>query len=219
MTDDDKLKLSQWQTTMALFNITVDSIEECHWDDGNDNFYSVLDDLESMDQRRANPNNAMRAALITQEMGVTTGMINQYIDHLNELEAAAEELKIKQEIESNSALKKLSKKYNYRVIENPARYEKHHHFAFTTADGIPVTARMFHPKWGVVRIWFEWVNAAGKKVRIRKDTRTNSFSLPKSFPQSLTIWHGELGTMSLILTHLVVTNKLPSQFISLKPVL
>lgn len=217
MTSEELLKLSQWQTTMALMDVTMDSIDDSSWDENS--FYSVLEDLENIEYRKTHPNTIMKAALLSQEMGITVELINRYTDYLQDQEAAAEQERLQQEIDSNPALIKLTKKHNYSVIENPARYPKHYHFSFTTADKIPVTARMFHPSWGYVRIWFEWINAAGKKVKARKDIRFGAFVLPKSFPQSLTIWHGQLHNMSLILTHLVVTNKLPAHLISLKPVL
>ena len=219
MTSDELLKLSQWQTTMALMDVTMESIEDSSWDDGENSFYSVLDDLENMERRMANPNAAMKAALLSREMGITVEMINRYTDYLQDQEAAAEQERLQKEIAANPALNKLTSKFKYREIEDPDRYPNHYHFSFTTSDGIPVTARMFHPSWGDVRIWFEWINAAGKKVKVRKDIRFNNFVLPKSFPQSLSVWHGQLRNMSLILTHLVVTNKLPSNLISLKPVL
>lgn len=217
MTDSDLLKLSQWQMTLALLNFTMESIEDSSWDDNG--FLNVLDDLETFEQRRLNPDEVMKAALLTQEMGITTAMIGQYTDYLNAQEIAAEEVRIQQEIDANPALNKLKRKYKYQTIENPTRYPKHYHFSFTTADNISVTARMFHPSWACVRTWFEWTDAAGKTVKVRNDSRFNNFVVPKSFPQSLSVWNGQLKTMSLILTQLVVTNKLPPHLAYLKPVL
>lgn len=187
----DKLELMEkWHSVVALMGVDVDSIDEDSWDvDDEENFIALLERLEEHNRRMADPNNIMKAVLLTAEMGLTSGDINDYTTLLEMRNREMEELEAKQRIANNPAIRELYDVFQFKYVDS--KYlPKHTHFEFVDNNGFCFRGRAFRYSWRVTRIWLHWTDKKGKAMKWKWDARSSDLMIPKEFPEELKEWGG-----------------------------
>jgi hypothetical protein len=177
-----KLELMEkWDTIATLMGLNPDEIYDDYEDD--DYFYELLSVHERHLERLANPSDMMKIVLLTNEMGITTDDVDDYLAHKERLQAEAMEAERQERIWSNPAITQLRETYNFKILE-PKQYKNHTYFEFTTSNGIQVSGRMFMRTWQSLRVWLEWKpSTGGKRARFKWDLNYNALTAPKVFPQ------------------------------------
>lgn len=208
MTEDKLLKMEQWYTTMVLMGHDMNSIYD-DWD-SDDTVHNLLHLEEQRLKRLANPDDNVRAFLLTLEMGVTCDDIDMYNDYRQE----QEELQLRAEREererNNPSIKALEEIYNFKFI-TAKQYPKHKHFTFKDKNGFDFTGRLFNPCWGRVRVWLTFKNSKGNKQAFRWDAKATDMVVPKYFPHE---WQdygytSDLNKVARIVAHWAAEHKMP----------
>jgi hypothetical protein len=207
---EEKIKLmEQWYTTMVLMGHDMDSIYD-DWN-GSDTIYTLLELEEQRQRRLADPDDQVKAFLLTLEMGIATTDIDEFQQYREE----QEDLRIKAEREererNNPKIKALIEDHAFTWIKSK-QYPKHKHFTFVDKNGIPVTGRLFNPSWGHVRIWLTWKEPKGKR-QFRWDAKIVDMIVPKAFPHEWQEWGhtSNLDRIAQIVAHWVVEKCMPKQ--------
>lgn len=216
----DNLELMEkWHSMAVLHNIDVDDLEGGWNNNSDEDILQLLDDIQTMNRRLADPTKEMRFALLTSEMGVTTSDIADYEDYRYRVAAEEEAEQRRMAEEANVHLRHLIDVRGFRIV-NGKQFPKHMHFEFTTSDGIDVKGRLFKFNWSGHRIWLSWKNAKGKTVRQMWDSRISEIRFPKGFP---TDWDTSYTyskvyeQVAYIVAHMVITKTLPKDAKHLMP--
>jgi hypothetical protein len=209
----EKLALmEQWHSVVALMGVDVDSIDEDSWDsDDEENFMALLEHLEEHNRRIADPNNIMKAVLLTTEMGLTSDDINEYTTLLEERNREREELEAKQRIANNPAIRELYDDFQFKYIDS--KYlPKHTHFEFVDTKGFRFRGRAFRYSWRTTRIWLHWTDKKGKAMKWSWDAVSSDLNIPASFPSELREWGGYTSNpvrVAQIIAHRVSKRSMP----------
>lgn len=209
MTEDKILKMEQWYTTMVLMGHDIETIYD-DWD-GNDTIYTLLELEEKRTRRLANPDENVKAFLLSIEMGVTTDDIDEYQEYREAQETARLKAEREERERNNPVLKSLREDYAFTWITSK-QYPRHKHFTFVDKNGIHITGRMFNPTWGRVRVWLMWRDSKGRQ-QFRWDAKHSDMVVPKTFPHD---WQDhnyttDLSRAAQVVAHWVVEKKMPKQ--------
>lgn len=201
--------MEKWHTMAVLHNVEVPNID--NWSDDDDDFMYLLEELETMNRRIAEPSNSMRFALSTIDMGVSHSDIEHYIEYLSQKEHAEREEARKLAEKTNLNIKNLVEQYSFRFVKSK-QYPDHTHFAFTAANGIEVKGRIFRYSWRCHRVWTSWKGAKGTLERRMWAAHHADVTIPAGFPASWTedySYTSDPVRMAYCIAHMINSKSLP----------
>jgi hypothetical protein len=204
----EKLELMEkWLTVSTLMGMDFDDIYEDYYDGS---MFDILAEYERMQQRISEPDDTMKVVLQTVNMGVTSDMIEEYVEHCQQ-KAEEELIRARDErIAANPAILELCSAHNFQFV--PAgRYKHHLYFSFSDKSGRMFQGRLFRQRWNNNRVWLSWRDSKNKKVSWKWDTGRDGVALPKGFPQEWNDWGyaRDLKHIAYSVAHKVINQNMP----------
>ena len=190
MTSEFLEKMEQWHMLVTM--ITGMDFEELdieyHDDDGyfdEDNLISALEGLYRIRAAKENPTPRVQAALRTMEMGITSGDIGTYLQHLAQVEEAKRVEREREALLNHPFMVKLARA-NFAFVESDV-HPDHTHFEFDMPNKGPrVHGRIVRASWNSLRVWFTWTD--GKNKKHKQVWKTGAVSVPRAAPGALQQW-------------------------------
>ncbi len=149
----------------------IASLKDCFIDpdEGNYEFFDHLETIEHLDQQRKNPEDGNWAmAFKAFEQGITADMINDYLEHMQNVKYEQQVAERKEREANLVELNLLTEKYKFEKITDAKQYPNHYHFKFNKGLGknaVEIKCRMFAPRWGEFRLWYSWKDPVTKKLQ------------------------------------------------------
>lgn len=207
----DAIKFDQLEKFRLLASLKtgfmIDTEGEDVWQ-----FIENLEELERIEYIRKNPHedNEMCAAILSIDQGITASDWHRYFEYNQENREKAEELR-RAEVENNIPEVIRLETHNKFQEYTGQQYPNHYHFKFERKVGnktFEIECRMFRPKYGVNRLWYQWKDPVTKKtVKHKKEFSIYQFQLPEWMPE----WWGNRWKLqdrhaALSFAHAMTTN-------------
>lgn len=171
-----------------------------------------LEGLERIEYVRKNPDedSELFVALMSADQGITVDDWNKYFEYNTEKREKEEEQR-QQEVEQNLPEVIRLETYNKFQECTGSQYPNHYHFKFERKVGsktFEITCRMFKPRYGEMRLWYQWIDPATKKiVKHKVEFATYHFTLPKWAPKWWeSRWRLQNLHIALAFAHAMTTN-------------
>lgn len=206
----DPIKLDQIEKFRLLAGLKTGYMIDS---DGNTtyDFIDALEQLERIKFLRENPQEEIyfTAAFMAEAQGLTSDDFSQYFEYNQELEEQQEKQR-REESEKN--LPEYIRLLEHNKFEEfiGKQFPGHFHFKFNrVVKGriFEITCRMFRPRYGMLRLWYQWTDPATKKIqRHRLDFSSHYFVLPKWMPEWWNHrWNVSHRTIALSFAHAMTT--------------
>jgi hypothetical protein len=183
-------------------------------DADGENTYDFIDAMEQLERikfLRENPQEEIffTAAFMAEAQGLTSDDFNDYFEYQHDLEHEREQQRRKETEDSLPEYIRLVEHNKFREIEGK-QYPDHYHFKFNRivkGRTFEITCRMFRPRYGMLRLWYQWTDPATKKLqRHRLDFSSHYFVLPKWMPEWWNHrWNIDQKTIALSFAHAMTT--------------
>lgn len=182
----DPIKLDQIEKFRLLAGLKTGYMID---PDGNTtyDFIDALEQLERIKFLRENPQEEIHftAAFMAEEQGLTIDDFNEYFEYNQELEEQREKQRREESEKNLPEYIRLIEHNKFQEIKGK-QYPHQYHFKFNRivkGRVFEITCRTFRPRYGMIRLWYQWVDPTTKKIqKHRLDFASYHFNLPKWVP-------------------------------------
>ena len=186
--------IEKWMLTVSLMGLT--DVKEL-WDSDGETYNTLnfMEELETHKNLLDSRDVAMMAAVRAQQMGVTTGLLTEYVDYRAEVLYNLEQARLVEEETNNNILNLLRNEHNFKLTIGPKITQ--HYWSFTGDIGHGGTfdykCRIVKISWNSMRVWTEWTDDKGLFHREKQlDSRYN-YSMSMEWPE---LWRQHSNTPS-----------------------
>jgi hypothetical protein len=184
VTDAQKDLIEKWMLTVSLMGLT--DVKEL-WDSDGET-YQALDFMAQLEEHQslvAAKDVAMLAAQRAQQMGVTTALLSQYSEYLQDLAIAAEQARLIEDEANNTTLNSLYNEHNFKIKQGPKATQIYWSFTGDVGHGgvFDYECRIVKISWSSMRVWLEWTDKGGMKRREKIMTSRYDYPLNDRWPE------------------------------------